>query len=333
MQVILPACSIRFGDFFLRFNRTLVLGYSAACRNLSFSPHLHWLTRALEENLQKTVRNFIQAPVVRLKTLDNLFIELSRKSCNLRCKHCYIEKSPYKQENDFIELEKIKNALRSIVGKNVQSIYLTGGEPLMHSDFNQILRMCLSITNVTILTNGMMINEKKARFLKKIDDESSFETVYRISFEHYDENKNDAIRGRGSFRKALFAIMALAKYDFNPIISTTNFYKEDKKSIQSGFENMFQKAGIEFEAINLKIMPYFEKCTGIQDGKNLTNLDCVNSRILTKKGVFSCPALSGDFRARMGNDMTNFSDKMVLDTEFCQTCMAHEYKAFANDWL
>ena|GEM_PF-436429 len=317
--------------------------------------------------MQEAVRNFIQAPVVHLSALDNLFIELSRKGCNLRCKHCYIEKSPYKQENDFIELEKIKNALKCIGEKNVQSIYLTGGEPLLHSDFNQILRMCLGITNVTILTNGIMVNEKKARFLRKIDDESDFETVYRISFEHYDEDKNDTLRGRGSFRKAFFAIMALSKYDFNPIVSTTNFYKEPEEVLRSGFENMFKKAGLEFEAINLKIMPYFKRAsqseetcdeqdsqllnsdvgrarlcaeppTGaegktLQSGSNLAHLDCINSRILTKKGVFSCPALSGDFRARMGNDLSNFSNKMVLDTELCQTCMAHGTKAFANDWM
>ncbi len=283
--------------------------------------------------MQEAVRNFIQAPVVRLNKLDNLFIELSRKACNLKCRHCYIEKSLYKQENDFIELEKIKNALKHISGKNVRSIYLTGGEPLMHSDFNQILRMCLSITNVTILTNGVMINEKKARFLRKIDDESNFETIYRISFEHNDEVKKDSIRGRGSFRKALFALMALSKYDFNPIVSTTNFYKENEESLVEGFKNMFKKAGLEFEAINLKIMPHFAKGDIEYGGNNSTNLDCANSRILTKKGIFSCPALSGDFRARMGNDLSNFSNKMVLDTEFCQICMTHNGKAFVNDWL
>lgn len=291
------------------------------------------------ELLQHITKNFIHAPISELSELNNLFIELSYKACNLRCKHCYIEKSPYKQEKDFIELEKVKKALADIEGQNIKSIYLTGGEPLMHNDFNQILRMCLNLTNVTILTNGTLINEKKARFLKKIDDESDFETIYRISFEHYEELKNDDIRGRGSFRKAFCATSGLIKYGFNPIISTVNYYDEPEEQLYGGFLKLFEKAGLDFEPINLKIIPHFKRNTNVKENlvvsKNLdvSKIDCINSRVLTKKGVFCCPILSGDFRARTGNDLTNYSKKIVLDTEVCRICLAHGNKAFVNDWM
>ncbi len=295
---------------------------------------LKWSNRS--EKLQKTIKNFNQAPVAQLSKLENLFIELSYKACNLKCRHCFIEKAPYKQENDFIEIEKIKKAFLGIREHNIKSIYLTGGEPLMHNDFNQILRLCLTITNVTILTNGTLINEKKARFLKKIDDESKFETIYRISLEHWQEDKNDTMRGRGSYRKALWAISNLAKYGFNPIVTTINFYNEPKEALYQGFGEMFRRAGIEFGDINLKIMPHFKKDLIVDTtcaGTDVNKVDCINSRILTKKGVFSCPILSGDFRARSGSDLASFSQKVVLDTELCQTCLAHGKKAFANDWM
>ena len=83
---------------------------------------------------------------------------------------------------------------------------------MLHPDFNTILRLCLKFSNVTVLTNGTLINDKKARFLRKIDDESNFETIYRISLDHYNEQKNDEIRGRGSYRKALLAIQSRYKY-------------------------------------------------------------------------------------------------------------------------
>ena len=279
---------------------------------------------------------FMSAPQVELKELNNLFFELCYKACNLKCKHCYIEKNPYRQEKDFIPLDKIKNALLQTRGENLSSIYLTGGEPLMHPDFNTILRMCLKFSNVTVMTNGVMINDKKARFLRKIDDENTNETIYRVSLDHFDELKNDEIRGRGSFRKALSAILNLAKYEFNPIISVCNYFCESREELFKGFYELFKKHGFEIEDINLKVMPYFEKDDReefIEDFDfDKTKLDCSNSRILSINGVYSCPALSNDFRARCGLDMSNYSKRTFLDTRKCSKCIKHFSKNQANDF-
>ena len=280
---------------------------------------------------------FMSAPQVELKELNNLFFELCYKACNLKCKHCYIEKNPYKQEKDFIPLDKIKNALLQTRGENISSIYLTGGEPLLHPDFNIILRMCLKFSNVTVMSNGVLINDKKARFLRKIDDENNFETIYRISLDHFDELKNDEIRGRGSFRKAFGAILNLAKYEFNPIISVCNYYQESREDLFKGFYELFKKHNFEIEDINLKIMPYFEKGDSddfIEDFDfDKTKLDCCNSRVLSANGVYSCPALSNDFRARVGSDMSNYSKRTFLDTQKCAKCIKHFSKNQVNDWM
>ena len=50
---------------------------------------------------------YMTPPKVELKKLDNLFLQLCTKACNLKCKHCYIERNPYKNEEDFISLDKI----------------------------------------------------------------------------------------------------------------------------------------------------------------------------------------------------------------------------------
>lgn len=281
-------------------------------------------------------QSFMSAPLIELSELNNLFFELCRRTCNLRCKHCYIEKNPYKQEKDFISIDKIKSALLQCKGENIKSLYLTGGEPLMHPDFNAILRLCLKFTNTTVLTNGTFINDKKARFLRKIDDENSHETIYRVSIDHYDELKNDALRTRGSFRKAFQAVSALSKYGFNPIISVTNYYEESRDKLFEGFNAVFSKIDFELEDINLKIIPYFKpENTGQIEAieVNPETLDCRNSRIVSSKGLFSCPILSNDFRARQGSDLEDFSKKVYLDTEKCYVCSKHPTKAFANDWL
>ena len=283
-------------------------------------------------------KSFMQAPIVDLNELNNLFFELTSKCCNLKCTHCFIKRNPYKKEKDFIPIEKIKQTLLAVDREKLKSIYLTGGEPMMHPEFNSILRMCLKVSNATILTNGTFINDKKARFLRKIDDESDYETIYRISFEHYDEHKNDLIRGRGTFRKALMAVQNLYKYDFNPIITVTTYYKEPREKVFEGFYEICKKFGFEIGQINLKIIPYFDSnpmmFRQLEDSDFDTNkLDCKNSRIVSSKGVFSCPSLCNDFRARSGYSIENCSKKIYLDTEKCFNCTLHKTKAFANDWM
>lgn len=281
---------------------------------------------------------FMQAPEVKMEELNNLFFELTTKNCNLKCSHCYIKRNPYKQEKDFIHLDKIKQSLILSKKENVKCIYLTGGEPMLHPDFNTILRLCLKFSNTSVLTNGTLINDKKARFLRKIDDESNFETIYRISLDHYTEQKNDEIRGRGSFRKALLAIQSLYKYEFNPIISTVNYYNESKEELFNGFKEMLNKIDFEFEDINLKIIPYFNPAANTfnqveTNDFDKNGLDCFNSRIVSSKGVFCCPVLCNDFRARTGATLEGYSRKVYLDTEKCFTCVKHGTKAFSNNWV
>ncbi|UKI42518.1 MAG: hypothetical protein L6V95_06295 [Candidatus Melainabacteria bacterium] len=71
------------------------------------------------------------------------------------------------EKSDFISLDLIKNAIYTNTTKNVENIYLTGGEPLLHPQFNNILRMCLKRTNTTIISNGININDKKSTFFCK----------------------------------------------------------------------------------------------------------------------------------------------------------------------
>ncbi len=280
---------------------------------------------------------FATPPKVELFELKNLFFQLCSKTCNCKCKYCYIEKNPYKNKEDFISLDKIKQSLLSKEAKNLNSIYLTGGEPLMHPDFNQILRMCLKVSNTTVMSNGIMINDKKARFLRKIDDESKFETIYRISLDSIDELENDEFRGRGSYRKALCAIFSLLKYEFNPIISVVNYKNRSREDLFSEFSLFFAKKGFELDDINLKIIPFFKKETEAPEfeEKNIfrDKLDCACARTVSQTGVYSCPMLVDDYRARLGASLDDCSKINYLDCETCETCVLSGVKAQVNDWM
>lgn len=269
------------------------------------------------------------APVCRLKALNNLFIELTEKNCNQRCKHCYIDFPLSKKIKDFISTDVIKKALNDTMQEPLQCIYLTGAEPMTHPDFNTILRLCLKRCNVCICTNGSFINEKKARFLKRVEDESQYEIIFRLSIDHYNEIKSDDIRGRGTYRQVLHAVKCLAKYEFNPILSITNYYNEDKKTLFEEFKKVCSKIGFEAMEHNFSINEYFDKNKPAEfSNAEWQNIDCEYGRILTAKGVYTCPFLSNDHRGRCGADFTDYSNKTTLETPFCASCIKNNALMF-----
>lgn len=284
--------------------------------------------------------NIYKSKVILMNTLSNLFIEMTGKNCNQHCKHCYIDFPKYKKEADFISIETVKQALNDTTLDCIECIYLTGAEPMTHPDFNAILRLCLKRCDVCICTNGSFINEKKARFLKKVEDESNNELIFKISIDHYDEVKNDDIRYRGAYRQAVFAIKHLVKYNFNPIINITNYYNLTEEDILWGFKNIFARNNIEIECCNLQINPWHDKSNNSNDlfCNNCDNefcdydTDCSCGRTLTSSGVYSCPFLANDYRGRCGSNFSDYNKKCSLETDFCNTCLKSKNPMFSIDF-
>lgn len=278
--------------------------------------------------------NIYQSEVTEMKSLNNLFIEMSAKSCNQHCKHCYIDFPQYKKELDFISIDTIKQALNDTTREDIECIYLTGAEPMTHPDFNSILRLCLKRSNVCICTNGSFINEKKARFLKKVEEEGSNELIFKISIDHYDEVKNDDIRYRGAFRQAVFAIKYLVKYTFNPIISVTNYYNLSPDELFEGFSAVFKRNNFTLDSSNLQINPWHDKSMKFEGEMDADweKLDCEYGRILTATGVYTCPFLANDYRGRCGSSFMDYNKRSSLETSFCNTCVKAKKQIFSIDF-
>ena len=267
------------------------------------------------------------APIYKLKELNNLFIELTEKNCNQRCSNCYIDFPINKKTKDFISLEKIKEALNDTKHENIYCIYLTGAEPMTHPDFNSILRLCLKRCNVCICTNGSFLNEKKIRFLKKVEDEglankTENQIFFKLSLAHFNELESDKVRYRGNFRQTIFALKTLSRYNFNSVLSIQNFYNLDKNEIMNEFGKIFSEQEIQNTDIQINLSyPNF-------DDENFSKpshkTDCMTGRILTQKGVYACPFLANDYRGRAGSSFADYSKSFIAETDFCATCSKND---------
>ena len=148
---------------------------------------------------------------------------------------------------------------------------------------------------------------------------------------YYNEIKNDDIRGRGTYRQVLNAVKSLVKYDFNPILCITNYYNEDEKTLVEEFKTVFKKIGFEAENNNFKINNAYKKGQ-ITDTTTWNSTDCEYGRVLTAKGVYTCPFLANDHRGRSGGSFKDFSRKNPLETDFCSLCLKNKDALFKIDF-
>ena len=268
------------------------------------------------------------APVYKLEELNNLFIELTAKNCNQRCGNCYINFPISRNVKDFISVDRIKEALVDTKKENLYCIYLTGAEPMTHPDFNSILRLCLKRCNVCICTNASFLNEKKVRFLKKVEDEgvgvniggneSWNQIFFKLSLAHYNEIESDKVRYRGNYRQTLFALKTLSRYNFTSVLSIQNFYNLDKKEILENFKNIFKEH--EITNTDIQISVSYPNFSDENFSKPSAKTDCQCGRILCQNGVYACPFLAGDYRGRAGSSFKDFSKSITAETDFCATC-------------
>ncbi|WP_102399349.1 radical SAM protein [Haloimpatiens massiliensis] len=146
----------------------------------------------------------------KIKMPYNLIFSLTNK-CHHKCIHCYKESSNEKEEH--ISKERILKTLNFLKG-NLNSIQLTGGEPMLHDDFYEILDFCKENFKTTITTTGTLINSENAHRFKGLKN-------IQIPLYSANEEEHDRFtRTKGSFRKAIRAIEELIKNDIYPSIGS-----------------------------------------------------------------------------------------------------------------
>ncbi len=122
--------------------------------------------------------------------------------CNLKCKHC----SNSLMETKCIDPQKkdIINTLNKLHSINIKDLCITGGEPLMRYDFSEIVEYARKLfENITLLTNGTLINDSNVYFLSR-----KFNYI-SISIDGFDRKSCEKVRGNGVFDKVVSAINIL----------------------------------------------------------------------------------------------------------------------------
>jgi len=135
-------------------------------------------------------------------------------ACNLRCKHCYASSGhPLDKE---LCIDEVRNLFDELYNLGVFELEFSGGEPFMRPDFVDILYLANSMDfSLEVLTNGTLIDEKKANILKDLSIR-----VVQVPLEGLKET-HEYMRGNGTFDRAVNAINLLKNTGLTVQVRTT----------------------------------------------------------------------------------------------------------------
>lgn len=145
-----------------------------------------------------------QAPLPSLRYLE---LHITHR-CNLRCKHCYIEGGAGAE----LGVERVRSVLEEFEMMQGLRVLISGGEPLVHSRFDDINALLPEYELRSVLfTNGTLLDEDRVRTLSVNEVQVSMDGL---------EEAHDWLRGRGTYAKALNAIRISLKAGLDVSVST-----------------------------------------------------------------------------------------------------------------
>ncbi|MGE0541887.1 MAG: GTP 3',8-cyclase MoaA [Dehalococcoidia bacterium] len=141
--------------------------------------------------------------------------------CNFRCTYCMPKEIfgrdfQFLQRSELLSFEEIARLARLFVAHGVEKIRLTGGEPLLRRDIEELIAMLAGIDgldDLTLTTNGSLLTPAKARALRA----AGLRRI-TISLDSIDDRVFMAMNDVGfPVQKVLDAIDAAAEAGLQPI--------------------------------------------------------------------------------------------------------------------
>jgi len=169
----------------------------------------------------------IQSPEPSLRYLE---LQITGR-CNLSCKHCFLGKT------NLAELSpgQITAILKEFEEMQGLRVLITGGEPLLHRQFEAINeRLPDFFIRKVLFTNGSLLGKKVLKKLHVHEVQISIDGL---------EHAHDSLRGKGTYRLALNAVKRAIDAGFEVSVSTMVHAKnlEDFDEM----DRLFKRLGIK----------------------------------------------------------------------------------------
>ncbi|MFC1533610.1 radical SAM/SPASM domain-containing protein [Thermodesulfobacteriota bacterium] len=161
----------------------------------------------MDEKKRKTILRHITAMGLAPPRVLTIMIT---NGCNLSCRHCW----PDSRCQDMaapVPKEQLLRLIRSAVHLGLEEICLTGGEPLTHPHWFEVLRFACRLSGfktVRLQTNATLLGMPEAKALASVDFKG---LTIQVSLEGTEPSSNDRVRGPGNFERAFQGLKRLVE--------------------------------------------------------------------------------------------------------------------------
>jgi len=260
--------------------------------------------------------------------------------CNIECVNCYIESSPVNDRLVYLDADDIRPFLDQIKERNwpVREIGFTGGEPFMNPAMIDMARLCLMRGyRVLILTNAMrpMMRPGVQAGIRNLLAEFGDQLTFRISVDHPDPARNDAIRGAGSFAKTLEGMLWLDRHGARMDVAGRTLWGETEAESRKAFAAFYRRHGFSIDAgdpVRTMLFPEMDQNADVPEittacwsilNKKPDEVMCATSRMVVKrKGaarpvVLACTLIPDDAEFELGETLKQAEGPVHLNHPHC----------------
>lgn len=238
--------------------------------------------------------------------------------CTLDCKMCYI----HNKATDRAVTEKEKSAEWWInLAEQAQKsgmllLLLTGGEPLLRKDFDEIYLACKKLgLLVTVNTNATLINEDRIKFFKENPPQRVNITLYGMSRETY----GNLCGVPQAFDRVIWAIKALKEAGINVKINYT--VTPHNKDDVFGASDLAEKLELPIQTVTY-LFPPLRACANC--GENTIASQTKHSELTTRLSPEDAAKVVLDLQKhRLGDLFNKFleqKEKNKIKTDYFDDC-------------
>lgn len=164
----------------------------------------------VEEGLLTAEKVSVRRPPLERSPAPSLrYLELQiTNACNLRCRHCYIGNGSGKH----LPPAQVRAVLGEFEKMQGLRVLITGGEPVLHPEFDEINEMLPDFAFRKVLfTNGVLLRNGTLKRLKVHEIQVSIDGL---------ERAHDSLRGPGTYERSLNAVRQALDAGFEVSVST-----------------------------------------------------------------------------------------------------------------
>ncbi|HEY6874552.1 MAG TPA: radical SAM protein [Geobacteraceae bacterium] len=129
-------------------------------------------------------------------------------ACNLTCGHCWVEAGETASA-PHVPARALMRLVEELAATGGTGIRFTGGEPLCHPDWPDLIRLARTIgfRSIALQTNAMLLTDEQAALLRTCDFPG---LSIQVSLDGAEAPGHDLVRGDGAFDRAVAGIRRLA---------------------------------------------------------------------------------------------------------------------------